>query len=101
MAGEHIRQLGDGGFVIQRAVLQPHDLGEARLFDGVVDPDLQRRIRADGAGEDGISRLLEQGQLLAGQHGFIDPHFALQNLTIDRNTIAGCQAQRHAGLYVG
>ncbi|MNZ22566.1 hypothetical protein D3C78_396590 [compost metagenome] len=72
MAGEHIRQLGDGGFVIQRMILQPHDLGEARLFDGVADPDLQRRIRVDGAGEDGIPRLLEQGQLLTGQHGFVE-----------------------------
>ncbi|MNJ20571.1 hypothetical protein D3C77_149060 [compost metagenome] len=72
MAGEHIRQLGDGGFVIQRMILQPHDLGEARLFDGVADPDLQRRIRVDGTGEDGIPRLLEQGQLLAGQHGFVE-----------------------------
>ena len=72
MAGEHIRQLGDGGFVIQRMILQPHDLGEARLFDGVADPDLQRRIRVDGAGEDGIPRLLEKGQLLTGQHGFVE-----------------------------
>ncbi|MNN97991.1 hypothetical protein D3C81_2172730 [compost metagenome] len=39
-------------------------------------------------------------QRFAGQHGFIDPHFALHDFTVNRDAIASRQAQRHAQLHV-
>lgn len=41
VAREHICHLGDGRFVVQRVILQPHDLGQARLFDAMADPDFE------------------------------------------------------------
>ncbi len=84
MAGEHIRHLGDGRFVVQRMILQPHDLGQARLFDTMTDPDLQWGVGVDGAGVDGISRLLEQWQLFAGQHGFVETGLPKQDDAVRR-----------------
>lgn len=41
VARQHVRQLGDGGLVVQSMILQAHDLGQTRLFNGMADPDLQ------------------------------------------------------------
>ena len=72
VARQLVRHLGDGRFVIEGMILQAHDLGDARLFDAVGHPDLQRRIGVDGAGIDQIAALLEQRQLLAGQHRLVE-----------------------------
>ena len=71
-------------------ILQPHDLGDPRLFDTVADPDLQRRIRVDGAGIDLLTALFKQGQLFAGQHGFVEAGLPFDN---DAVSWQGCSGQ--------
>jgi hypothetical protein len=36
-----------------------------------------------------------------GQHGFIKPGITLSDLAVNRNTVAGGQAQRHTRLNLG
>ena len=65
-------------------ILQPHDLGQARLFDAMADPDFEGGVGVDGAGIDGIPRLFEQRQLFTGQHGFVEAGLPKQDDAIRR-----------------
>ena len=60
VTGEGVGQLGDGRFVAERLILQPHYLGDTRLGDGLIDPHQQRGVGVDGASIDGVATPLAQ-----------------------------------------
>ncbi len=51
-----------------------------------------------GTGVNGVAIAFLLRHWFAGEHRFIKPGFALAYHAVDRDAVAGSQAQRHAGL---